>query len=312
MTPSPTSPAGTSNAVMPLPEPTAGLPALMSACRSIFAARDELIGHLALDTADEWRRRAGAIEEYLRGTEGYPDAQRAARVLEAAVGAALGLPQQGGRGKKLPPAGGSLDDHLRTEFRLLNAGRAKWEPYAEADGLSREAALRISKGAHVSANSGESEWFTPEPYIVAARAVMGGIDLDPASTETANRIVGAVTFYTAQQDGLAQPWAGRVWMNPPYAQPACQMFAERLVGEFTSGTVSQACALVNNATETEWFQGMAEVASALCFPNGRVRFWHPDRVSSAPLQGQAVLYMGTNVRQFHEAFGGFGFTVDRP
>jgi hypothetical protein len=53
---------------------------------------------------------------------------------------------------------------------------------------------------------------------------------------------------------------------------------------------------------------MAEVAKAVCFPTGRVRFWHPDR-ESAPLQGQAVLYFGENAKAFATEFGRFGFIV---
>jgi hypothetical protein len=178
--------------------------------------------------------------------------------------------------------------------------------------VTRAGLLRAAVGAHVGHNSGENEWYTPVEYIEAARAVMGGIDLDPASTAVANEVVQAERFYTAADNGLVLPWSGRVWLNPPYAQPLVSMFAERIVGEHRAGNVTEACVLVNNATETDWFQGIAQEASALCFPDGRVRFWHHERTSATPLQGQAVLYLGANVGDFHEAFGGFGFTVQRP
>lgn len=175
----------------------------------------------------------------------------------------------------------------------------------------REAVALLAEpedGAHVSHNAGENEWYTPPEYIAAARAVMGGVDLDPASTLRANEIVGAARIFTLADDGLGRPWRGRIWLNPPYAQPFVADFCAKLIDSYYSGAVDQACALVNNATETEWFYGLASMASAFCFPKGRVRFWHPER-KSAPLQGQAVVYLGPRPDDFREAFGGFGFTV---
>lgn len=158
-------------------------------------------------------------------------------------------------------------------------------------------------------NSGDFEWYTPADYIEAARSVLGAIDLDPASTPTANAVVQARRFYTLEDDGLAHDWVGTVWMNPPYANALVSRFAQKLVESVQSGTVPAAVAIVNNCTETRWFDELFTLADALCFPRGRVPFWKPEQSSDSPLQGQTVFYFGPNSDAFYERFAAFGNVV---
>jgi hypothetical protein len=168
----------------------------------------------------------------------------------------------------------------------------------------------IAPKPHVANNSGCNEWYTPKAFIDAAVAVMGGIDLDPASSEAANKVVGASNFYSIEDDGLAQPWLGRVFLNPPYASDLVGRFAAKLVEHMECGDVSEAIILVNNATETAWFRAIIGVASVVCFPSARIRFWSPDPAKmGAPLQGQAVIYCGDHAARFDEVFSELGWTA---
>ena len=160
---------------------------------------------------------------------------------------------------------------------------------------------------HIAQNSGNNEWYTPSEYIEAARKVMGAIDLDPASCETANKTVKADTYYTAEDDGLTKKWYGRVWLNPPYAGELICRFIDKLKSHVLDGDIQEAIALVNNATETAWFNNLISAATAAVFPNGRVKFYMADGTTGAPLQGQAVVYIGENADKFISEFGRFGW-----
>ncbi len=63
------------------------------------------------------------------------------------------------------------------------------------------------------------------------RAVLGQIDLDPASCEFAQKRVKAKRYFTKQDDGLQQRWFGNVFLNPPYQMPAIEQFTDKLLEE---------------------------------------------------------------------------------
>ena len=165
--------------------------------------------------------------------------------------------------------------------------------------------------AHVSLNTGEHEWYTPPEYINAAKEVLGTIDLDPASSDKAQETVGAEIYYTKEDDGLSKDWSGKVWMNPPYQSGLIDQFTSKLAEHFVAKEVTEAIVLVNNATETDWFRKIAEIASSICFPSGRIKFLDKNgEPEGAPLQGQAVIYLGTKVKTFRQPFSQFGFIAE--
>ena len=56
------------------------------------------------------------------------------------------------------------------------------------------------------------DWYTPPEIFAALRLTF---DLDPCSPGSTHW-VPARKVYTKENDGLAQPWEGCVFMNPPF------------------------------------------------------------------------------------------------
>jgi len=82
-------------------------------------------------------------------------------------------------------------------------------------------------------------------------------DLDVCSPPAPPPWIPATRFFTMADDGLAQEWAGRVWMNPPYSRPG--PWVERFL-EHRNGV-----ALVPFA-KSAWFDALWVAADAVCAP----------------------------------------------
>jgi len=160
---------------------------------------------------------------------------------------------------------------------------------------------------HVSDDS--YEWFTPKEYIEAARAVMGSIDLDPASCAAANAVVKANKFHDKQSNGLTRQWGGNVWLNPPYNMPLIAQFIDKAIDAYAKREIKSAIILTNNSTDTTWFHKL--VSYPVCFTKGRLQFWQPSGEVLMARQGQAFFYLGNAVKKFNKVFSDFGVIMAR-
>ena len=154
-----------------------------------------------------------------------------------------------------------------------------------------------------------SEWYTPAYLVAAVEEVLGRIDLDPASCEEAQRTIAARVYFNKEQNGLKFQWRGRVFLNPPYAKKQAGMFVRKLIDDWEAGHIDQAVLLINNGTETAWFQKLWPYS--ICFVSGRICFESPIRKSYSPAVGSVFVYFGRNTKKFGEVFSRFGPVFER-
>jgi ParB family chromosome partitioning protein len=125
--------------------------------------------------------------------------------------------------------------------------------------------------------SKSNEWYTPENIVEAARFLMGGIDLDPASCLVANRTVKARRIYDAADDGISKPWSGRVFLNPPGGlrdgESSMRVWWQSLAERHARGEVSQAffVAFTLEILRTSQ-QGTPAQRYFRCYPSSRIKF----------------------------------------
>lgn len=112
------------------------------------------------------------------------------------------------------------------------------------------------------------EYATPRSVVEPLAEAVGGFDLDPASG--AEPQPHAAETYTEQDDGLAQPWFGTVWLNPPFSKK--EAFVEKARQEVLDGRAELVIVLLPVDVSTDLFQNQIASADVLCFRDKRLSF----------------------------------------
>jgi phage N-6-adenine-methyltransferase len=164
-------------------------------------------------------------------------------------------------------------------------------------------------------SSASDQWYTPAPYIEAVREVLGGIDLDPASSAQANAVVRASKFFSRENDGLACEWFGRVFMNPPYGKTTehrslAAAFCNKAIDEFAAGKIEACIILVNSLHSQSWQAPLYE--HVICLVDHRIHFVSGDgEENENPTNQNIFVYLGRDITKFAEVFSRFGYVVGK-
>ncbi|MBE7197153.1 MAG: adenine methyltransferase [Parafilimonas terrae] len=110
---------------------------------------------------------------------------------------------------------------------------------------------------------------------------LGPFDLDPCAAPDPRPWPTAARHIVEAEDGLSQPWKGRVWMNPPFDSRVAGRWLGRLRDH------GDGIALVHARTEAAWFRPAWD-SHGVMFLSKRVTFCTPDGVEQEGNSGAPV------------------------
>lgn len=137
---------------------------------------------------------------------------------------------------------------------------------------------------HLDPCMGSAEWLTP-PALLRS---LGAFDLDPCAA-IGQPWPTAARMLTAEDDGLTEPWTGRVWLNPPFGRGVDRWLAKLAAH-------GNGIALLPARTETRpWFTYVWNVAHAVAFVRNRPHFHRPDGSRAPHNCGTAIALVAYGV-----------------
>lgn len=138
------------------------------------------------------------------------------------------------------------------------------------------------------------DWYTPAGLF---NALGLEFDLDVCAPPGGVPWIPAQCYFTLEQDGLAQPWSGRVWMNPPFSKPG--PWVERFLSH------GHGIALLPMA-KSQWFSVLWASRAAIVALSARQGDFLRDRSGAGPgamRHGLVLVALGPDCV---EAIGRFG------
>jgi phage N-6-adenine-methyltransferase len=132
-------------------------------------------------------------------------------------------------------------------------------------------------------SSKSDDWPTSQAFFDKMNRRYGPFDLDVcAAADNAK----CSRFFTAEVDGLRQPWQGRCWMNPPYGKTIGRWICKAWESSLAGATV---VCLLPARVDTRWWHGYIEpYATVVDFVKGRLRFG--DGKYPAPFPSAVVVF----------------------
>jgi phage N-6-adenine-methyltransferase len=130
-------------------------------------------------------------------------------------------------------------------------------------------------------SSTTDDWPTPPDFFRWCDALYGPFDLDVCAS---NANAKCANFFTIEDDGLAQPWEGICWMNPPYGRTIGAWMRKALASAQAGATV---VCLVPARTDTAWWHDYAAKGKVTLI-RGRLKFG--DAKQFAPFPSALVVF----------------------
>lgn len=172
----------------------------------------------------------------------------------------------------------------------------------------------MTQAMRLLTSSEHNSWYTPSRYIEMAREVLGGIDLDPASHSVPQQWIKAKKYYTKEDDGLAQIWAGQIFLNCPFGKTKGKsnqdIWAKKLISEYEAGRVSAAILLTKTVPGYVWWDDLFTGGwpGPCCITYGRIAFINgEDPAQSGRAKAASTFwYAGSQPGEFRRVFSQVG------